>query len=210
MRHLSFLAVSIILFASFVNAEPAQRGSTGEPTPAPQQATEELKPVTLKELIEWLLQEGKDAVAYADRTGPLLGFSVKGVPTKGRGVSRKETAMTDGIGRVCDLVVDKSGKLKPVCLVLFSRKDDVEQKIGKSYKFRLTLNGKLEKAVSGTDKTYVDEKGKLHGVPGSGVDTVLDVTDPDVKNLAMQELVFWQKRAAKLIAQKATSAAVRQ
>jgi len=72
----------------------------------------------------------------------------------------------------------------------------------KNWVFRFSLDGKLEKVVSGVGQN--DKDG--NPVVGSEEDTLQDVNDPDVQDRARTELKFWLKTATAMIKQDSESA----
>lgn len=181
-----FLAfLSMVCAAALVNAAPST--------------------LTPKQLSDYMLSNGDDGMQPAARheSAALLGLrtDVEGVPIKGDSTDDNEIGADTQ--STCKVVLDKEGKKgKPVCmLIVWEQTNRATHKL-ESYFFRFTTAGKLERAVSGDAR--VDEAGET--VPGSANMKALDVNAPDVAKRAKEQLAFWLKRTAKVMAKKKATA----
>ena len=96
----------------------------------------------------------------------------------------------DHLEHVSQLILDPAlAEPKPACVILVSAERDLAKKERRSYRFRMSLDGGLEKALYTIAK--LDENGVT--VPGSGVvqDKVLDPAE--LKERVEYELDFWLK-----------------
>lgn len=92
-----------------------------------------------------------------------------------------------------NIVLESNGEdKKPTCIVLQTDMDFPEQLKVKNWFFLFSLDGKLQKAVSGVGTN--DKDG--HAISGSEENTPQDVNDPDVQDRARTELKFWLKTAS--------------
>jgi hypothetical protein len=147
------------------------------------------------ELIDWLLRDGKDYMIPEDTHFELLNLPPEDIPAKLRG------AVKMNLGQSVRLALQpRSGPDpgKPDCLLFLWQKEYLEQRTVKTYAFRFSLDGKLERALSSVGKLHPDGK----SVRALGVNTALDIDDPEIQERAQAELDFWLVRAAGLIAKK--------
>ena len=190
---ISTVLLSMMCATAVVNAAP-------KATSSPKVAR-----LTPKQLTDFMVANGDDAsekVAGRD-SSTLLGLptNVDAVPIKGDSTDDNEIGADTT--STCKVVVEKDGnKTKPVCmLILWERLHRSSHKL-ESYVYRFTTEGKLEKAVS--NDAQLDDAG--HGVPGSAKITPLDVNSPAVSKRAKDELAFWLKRTARVMAKKKAAA----
>ncbi|MBI3554221.1 MAG: hypothetical protein HY077_17115 [Elusimicrobia bacterium] len=184
---------------------PAQTAAAGDSRPQksrPQPA----KHASLAQFVEMVMTKGRDWTLFADRRGPLLGFSEEGAPSKALAENDREVKMA----HMCNIIFDeKSSTKKPVCLVLQTTANYSNQRKIQEWYFRFNLEGALEKAILAVGDT--DDEGK--GVEGSAVDSEKDIKDPEVRKRADQELKYWLKNAAsvakKVSAPKPTEASAK-
>lgn len=193
MRRLFIFAFSIVLVPHHVKAQET-RSSAGLGQVA--EAT-----ATLQELIDLQLAVGEDDVDLKDQRARLLGFDKTGIRNRGGGVKAKNTP--DGAGRSCLVALKGPKGLQPQSLILVWSKDYPEEERADQYGFRFSLDGRLEKAYSGTGK--ITKSGE--SVRGSAKDVSMKIKDLVVQQRARDELDFWLKRAGKYLAKKRAKAA---
>ncbi|MEK7857992.1 MAG: hypothetical protein AAB320_02520 [Elusimicrobiota bacterium] len=178
------VTVSMVCFPTLVNAAPAPLLT--KKTTVKKKAV--AKTISVDQFIEKILSDG-DESSFGINLSRVLGFSGN-PPTKGDEVKAGESG--DDRGHICDVVLEMPGsedsKTKPLCLFLaVSKSVDLGRE---TYRFRLRLDGSLEKAFLLRIKQ--DENGKT--IRGSGVKEDLDIASPEVIAMAKRELDFWLKR----------------
>jgi hypothetical protein len=161
--------------------------------------------LTPKQLSDYMLANGDDGMQPAARheSASLLGLrtDVEGVPIKGD--STDDNEIGPDTQSTCKVVLEKNGnKAKPVCMLIVWEKVHRRSHKLETYYFRFTTDGKLERAISSDAR--VDDSGE--GVPGSANTRALDIKSPTVSKRAKQELAFWLKRTAKVMAKKKATA----
>ena len=97
---------------------------------------------------------------------------------------------TDNLERISELILDPSvNEPKPICLLLVAAERDRIKGEKRSYYFRLSPDGVLEKSFLAIAK--LDENGKA--IRGSGVAQAKDIDSVEIKERLKHEFDFWLK-----------------
>jgi hypothetical protein len=175
----SFLVLSVIGASVLVNAE----SSTKKPS------STKAKTASVREFIAVFLESAPQDHQFPKSIGAFAGFP-EGAVTKVDGIAGEESA--DGKDRTCTLILEASddGKPAPVCLIVSSKQKTKSET--KSHYFRISLEGKLERAFTVSGKV---REGKP--VKGTGGHEALDISSKEVLALMKKELDFWMKKYSK-------------
>lgn len=152
--------------------------------------------MTVREFIAAFLANAPDDQPMPKTIGAFAGLP-EGSTAKLEGVPSEDSA--DGKERICNVVVEASedGKPAPVCLLVMVRNKTSAELL--TQYFRISLDGRLEKAFNVTGKL---KDGKP--VRGTGAQETLDISSKEVLALMKKELEFWMKKYSKSKKQAAT------
>ena len=163
------LALSIAALPSVVNAQALK-------------ATKRADKGGFSALIEIVVGTGIDE-KIGDNLAPVIGLP-KAMPMKVRDTLLSGKNKDREI-RSCLVIIDEDKH--PICVYAVRSKKSGRDK--RSQYFRISLDGKLEKAV--LSQTKYDENDK--GIKGSGVKFDQDINSPEVKKAFDVEMSYWLK-----------------
>jgi hypothetical protein len=184
-RVVSALALSIAALLPLVNAR-AQSLTSVNTSKRTANSSKKLK--DLPRLIEVLLTKGVNS-AIGSNLAPAIGLE-KSFSTKTQEIvlSQNENELD---ARSCFVVLaDSSGVDTPTPMCLFIRRTKRASGEQHSKYFKVSLLGKLEKAVVTSGK--IDEK-TGRGIAGSGAQAEQDIESSDIKKEFDAEMAYWLK-----------------
>lgn len=183
------LAGSMVLVSVAVKAEEEKKSSGNKGTLRTDSVNKTQRAASL--LIEYLQKMGKedefDDTAVTSRLGLANAMPARMIE---EGTPRNPKSWQYRLSSIVYANDTASGPLEkksPLCIVIYVLKGSGHD--GKGYWFRLSLDGKLEKAVLDVGKN--DDSG--NSIRGSGIQLEQDVTSAEVKKAFEAEFAYWTK-----------------